>query len=134
MIKDVETHKFSEKDIKNMLHAREIIFNQCKEQHQDWEDISTSRKESRMYQKAKELEIDWHCIFVNEYINRGMVEGVSFKYDYESTKKKSNDTTDTEAIEIQAIDELQKDTWLTVKNDSFWKPLIEQKIRDIQHR
>ena len=65
---------FTKKEATDLKEARNIVLNQCKEENDNWDELLKASKECRMYKKALDLELNWHCVFIYEYIKRGMVK------------------------------------------------------------
>ena len=65
---------FTKSEANKLKDARALILDLCKEEYTEWNSLGKAQKQVRMYRKAKELDIDWNCIFIYEYESKGMVK------------------------------------------------------------
>lgn len=60
--------------VKKLIDDRKLVLDLCKKTCNNWGELDKSKKQVRMYNKCKEMGLDWNCIFIHEYINKGMAE------------------------------------------------------------
>ena len=65
---------FDKTEANKMISARELVLSLCKSEYDNWSELDKSKKQARMYRKCKEIDIDWNCIFIHEYISKGLVK------------------------------------------------------------